>query len=191
MDHPRLRGEKSMILQSSFLNMGSPPLARGKGSLIDYISIMTGITPACAGKRPKFSSVTSLMPDHPRLRGEKLGSGSCSRLQRGSPPLARGKEVNISSAKVIEGITPACAGKRCLPSSTTKPARDHPRLRGEKSGRFPARAFWRGSPPLARGKECRLRRRPRRHRITPACAGKRLKGSLNISFLRRSRSVFI
>ena len=49
-DHPRLRGEKEVLLSERYERPGSPPLARGKA--IDQQKVLKpkGITPACAGK---------------------------------------------------------------------------------------------------------------------------------------------
>ena len=50
-DHPRLRGEQenAMLILQHFA--GSPPLARGTGFSIATKSVISGITPACAGNR--------------------------------------------------------------------------------------------------------------------------------------------
>ena len=70
-DHPRLRGEKSLIgLLSAFL-MGSPPLTRGKASKKNLIISSCRITPAYAGKSGFCEKIQKLSKDHPRLRGEK------------------------------------------------------------------------------------------------------------------------
>ena len=50
-DHPRLRGEKPLSALPGNGRAGSPPLARGKGLLIQSHGLGQGITPACAGKR--------------------------------------------------------------------------------------------------------------------------------------------
>ena len=49
-DHPRLRGEKSAKMESSRLQVGSPPLTRGKVLPFSTLGIGTRITPAYAGK---------------------------------------------------------------------------------------------------------------------------------------------
>ena len=51
-DHPRLCGEKSTNREGGAPTKGSPPPMRGK-AVIDYAtSVIWGITPAYAGKRP-------------------------------------------------------------------------------------------------------------------------------------------
>ena len=51
----------------------------------------------------------------------------------GSPPRMRGKGIADDEARAAVGITPACAGKSCPDGYTPCPARDHPRVCGEKS----------------------------------------------------------
>ena len=73
------------------------------------------------------------------------------------------------------GITPACAGKRNTSSAWEQTERDHPRMCGEKRSRRHHLVAEQGSPPRMRGKgNAPLRVLPD-PRITPACAGKRLR----------------
>ncbi len=71
-DHPRLRGEKAYESTQKTIDRGSPPLARGKAGRKSCHTIVTGITPACAGKSLPSSRFVCKTRDHPRLRGEKL-----------------------------------------------------------------------------------------------------------------------
>ena len=163
-----------MILQSSFLNMGSPPLARGKVVTTITASGNERITPACAGKSGLGYTSLCMRWDHPRLRGEKIFIHLNHWRAQGSPPLARGKERKTKEKPTCFGITPACAGKREGMFDCEDVIRDHPRLRGEKLKslmRFRRRM---GSPPLARGKGFCRSPSSGKPRITPACAGKRL-----------------
>ena len=50
-DHPRMRGEKQQPVPLHRFIQGSPPHARGKDFRDDDGNLLTGITPACAGKR--------------------------------------------------------------------------------------------------------------------------------------------
>ena len=50
-DHPRVCGEKAQPRAGSRRVRGSPPRVRGKAILSIGAAIVTGITPACAGKR--------------------------------------------------------------------------------------------------------------------------------------------
>ena len=49
-DHPRLCGKKGKLSIGIRVNMGSPPLVRGKDRFAYNKMVPSGITPACAGK---------------------------------------------------------------------------------------------------------------------------------------------
>ena len=76
--------------------MGSPPLARDKYLLNSFVSIVGGITPACAGQISLAFQTKTLDGDHPRLRGTNLSKGLQMIVLMGSPPLARDKFVTVS-----------------------------------------------------------------------------------------------
>ena len=73
-------------------------------------------------------------------------------------------------------ITPAYAGKRSSSHGLKVCVKDHPRLRGEKENQYHPIEALQGSPPLTRGKDYLCCRRNRSTRITPAYAGKSLRG---------------
>ena len=50
-DHPRACGEKSKMVASALMALGSPPRVRGKVDLSIHKGCLLGITPARAGKR--------------------------------------------------------------------------------------------------------------------------------------------
>ena len=172
MNHPRVRGEKFIEQLALDLPRGSPPRARGKVERKGKNSALTGITPACAGKRSPYTVTFGRSWDHPRVRGEKWSAIWPVAWRWGSPPRARGKAQNREMQKGEKGITPACAGKSASFASSTAPAKDHPRVRGEKAAIGQKGDIGLGSPPRARGKVFD----PAKHfldlRITPACAGK-------------------
>ena len=70
-------------------------------------------------------------------------------------------------------ITPAHAGKRPQKTAGQQTGGDHPRTRGEKKHRQHHKFPDEGSPPHTRGKGSVYPGTYRRHRITPAHAGKR------------------
>ena len=70
-DHPRVCGEKTLILAVSFVGLGSPPRVRGKVHFCFCGSHCVGITPACAGKSAVMLCQTPDRKDHPRVCGEK------------------------------------------------------------------------------------------------------------------------
>ena len=49
-DHPRVCGEKTLMLAFAPATPGSPPRVRGKGIVLSGLLACRGITPACAGK---------------------------------------------------------------------------------------------------------------------------------------------
>ena len=50
-DHPRVCGEKSLLMKLMCFMVGSPPRVRGKGAVPSAPVAAPRITPACAGKR--------------------------------------------------------------------------------------------------------------------------------------------
>ena len=53
-DHPRVCGEKWGRIDKRIARKGSPPRMRGKVTLLDFVHIKAGITPAYAGKSLKI-----------------------------------------------------------------------------------------------------------------------------------------
>ena len=134
-----------------------------------------GITPACAGKSFGFPSSRLVGWDHPRVCGEKCFPLSDQQRFEGSPPRVRGKVVHGRGKVGPRRITPACAGKSCYFFSTHTKSPDHPRVCGEKGKKADCIRETGGSPPRVRGKGSASWTVNRKQRITPACAGKRLK----------------
>ena len=118
--------------------------------------------------------------DHPRVCGEKAGMGVQHHKRRGSPPRVRGKGTRTHACTRVYRITPACAGKSEAKEFACKDGRDHPRVCGEKHFPHGISITLRGSPPRVRGKESPSDKFKFDCRITPACAGKRLKRSHSI-----------
>ena len=149
---------------------------RGKVYSKGVGQIYSGITPACAGKRPACPAESALVEDHPRVCGEKLRLSLFFASSLGSPPRVRGKADVRRRGAYTSRITPACAGKRHSDCTGNSAHRDHPRVCGEKlSCRCPVLSRL-GSPPRVRGKGAMPDGIAGHHRITPACAGKREKG---------------
>ena len=109
-DHPRLRGEYTLIKDAEEWETGSPPLARGILLWVAGCACASGITPACAGNTLEVQALQIVDGDHPRLRGEYHRAKQKSILKMGSPPLARGILWNLVKTLIDIGITPACAG---------------------------------------------------------------------------------
>ena len=111
-DHPRLCGEKLLVLFFLMIQLGSPPPMRGKVFPVRCIVHGHRITPAYAGKSILDYSRLWRSEDHPRLCGEKLCPFSFARLFLGSPPPMRGKVIFFLLFVMGLRITPAYAGKR-------------------------------------------------------------------------------
>ena len=87
---------------------------RGKVCFLGCISVLTGITPAYAGKSYLIGTGLSDTKDHPRVCGEKTVLDLSRLVEQGSPPRMRGKADPPSARFRVHGITPAYAGKRVL-----------------------------------------------------------------------------
>ncbi len=153
---------------------------RGKGPPQLLRCRVKGITPACAGKRPGWECSTTKDGDHPRVCGEKLFRCVFLSFLQGSPPRVRGKAGDHFPDGTKMGITPACAGKSFPKSLLMKLMWDHPRVCGEKIVLVIVFCSLMGSPPRVRGKGPSSGSTMQIPRITPACAGKRLKRSHSI-----------
>lgn len=156
---------------------GLPPHVRGKETRQAGLLRAPGITPAYAGKRCKDGQDFVAVEDHPRVCGEKFVAPFCRYFTAGSPPRMRGKVDEEVGNKLRFGITPAYAGKSPRVPMPMTPAKDHPRVCGEKPCNLLFSFCHPGSPPRMRGKVNLSQKPMRGGRITPAYAGKRLKRS--------------
>ena len=120
-DHPRMCGEKKSFANSIEMELGSPPHVRGKVFAPSCSTAGSRITPACAGKRPRFFVCFLVTRDHPRMCGEKESFPVRGHHHMGSPPHVRGKACAICTFPLPQRITPACAGKRLKRSRSTVP----------------------------------------------------------------------
>ena len=166
-------GEKMMKAGSNCAMLGSPPRMRGKAELGHAQQLLSGITPAYAGKSLKFCERCALGKDHPRVCGEKLTRHLTASGGRGSPPRMRGKVLAALVLPSPTRITPAYAGKSVAHFGLMQLVRDHPRVCGEKLFLPEPHPVGTGSPPRMRGKGCSAGKTNWTIRITPAYAGKR------------------
>ena len=171
-DHPRMCGEKMMKAGSNCAMLGSPPRMRGKAELGHAQQLLSGITPAYAGKSLKFCERCALGKDHPRVCGEKLTRHLTASGGRGSPPRMRGKVLAALVLPSPTRITPAYAGKSVAHFGLMQLVRDHPRVCGEKLFLPEPHPVGTGSPPRMRGKVIMANIYSLYNRITPAYAGK-------------------
>ena len=146
---------------------------RGKEIHLGEIDLQDRITPAYAGKRPRFSGSLRPTGDHPRVCGEKLFDNPKIDNSQGSPPRMRGKVPEAPLSRLQIGITPAYAGKSACRCFCNVVYGDHPRVCGEKGIANLSVNSMPGSPPRMRGKGLRKQLSSARPGITPAYAGKR------------------
>ena len=172
VDHPRPCGEKAYAHPARFAIPGSPPPMRGKAAGTARHLMGVGITPAHAGKSPRFKPPCKNGEDHPRPCGEKYLIGVVGAVVPGSPPPMRGKARIKRRAWRMKWITPAHAGKSFYMGRACARAQDHPRPCGEKFDCEIQRTRLIGSPPPMRGKGLIFDADVAAFRITPAHAGK-------------------
>ena len=106
---------------------------RGKVGSMRRSASPCRITPAYAGKSVADIGSIRANKDHPRVCGEKNGTGTNQPLGIGSPPRMRGKAAQQYSGKPPIRITPAYAGKSDMRLFVHQSNQDHPRVCGEKT----------------------------------------------------------
>jgi hypothetical protein len=150
-DHPRGRGEHISGSGTPYPQWGPSPRARGAPDVPEQLRAPLGTIPAGAGSTGGVWGRPSAAWDHPRGRGEHglLHQPPCQ--VAGPSPRARGALGRPDHHLGYGGTIPAGAGSTDHPSNDDRPARDHPRGRGEHS-----RFAWRqarpaGPSPRARG----------------------------------------
>ena len=117
-DHPRMRGEHSLIFIVFLLCGGSSPHARGALVACAVALAVCGIIPACAGSTTTRWDASRASRDHPRMRGEHASWQTASTARWGSSPHARGALRRRSPRPASSGIIPACAGSTAPCSRT-------------------------------------------------------------------------
>ena len=150
-DHPRIRGEHPIAAKPDNLVMGSSPHTRGALEQRRRPPCGAGIIPAYAGSTPTCPKSSRKGTDHPRIRGEHMGTQSCELTCLGSSPHTRGAHGTATPPQRLSGIIPAYAG------STRRETAIY--------------TIGLGSSPHTRGAPRRRRRHEDRRRIIPAYAG--------------------
>ena len=150
-DHPRSRGEHMPVPATSCHGSGPSPLARGARTSAPQTSATEGTIPARAGSTTMHRRQLRRPPDHPRTRGEHLNLPAHIASNMGPSPLARGAHVRDRSKRALVGTIPARAGSTHRGLSGVGSHADHPRSRGEHTGRKCRMKAATGPSPLARG----------------------------------------
>ena len=135
-------------------------------------ALMSGITPAGAGKTAINLNALQILKDHPRRCGENRLIRASRHPATGSPPQVRGKLFGFRPQKSQRRITPAGAGKTVRSTPCLYLCWDHPRRCGENTIFFVHMRQRVGSPPQVRGKPTLQPYGAAWTGITPAGAGK-------------------
>ncbi len=149
--HPRMRGERRQQADPALDPPGSSPHARGTPAPRGAGPPGRRFIPACAGNARGFDAEQGRVEVHPRMRGERLSSGSDAAARPGSSPHARGTRGVRRNRGVGVRFIPACAGNALPPVAMCGLIEVHPRMRGERATDQPADSTRAGSSPHARG----------------------------------------
>ena len=109
-DHPRIRGNHSILPSYTDSYPGSPPHTREPHLHCLLVAFRFRITPAYAGTTPRALSLCLPAWDHPRIRGNHHAICDALGLYEGSPPHTREPRNENLPERVRRGITPAYAG---------------------------------------------------------------------------------
>ena len=150
-DHPRARGEHSIMRSRFSVLVGSSPRMRGTPSADWADRRCWGIIPAHAGNTRRYSHVSETCWDHPRACGEHMPPSCSMLIVEGSSPHMRGTHRRTARAGRHVGIIPAHAGNTIPTSPFRCSCRDHPRACGEHEGGQPQCFRFKGSSPRMRG----------------------------------------
>ena len=136
-DHPRIRGEHEGLGQWSRRDTGSSPHTRGARPVDGHVAAADGIIPAYAGSTGWIPPGRRRCKDHPRIRGEHHRERQVVAGVGGSSPHTRGAPALDVGGAQLDGIIPAYAGSTESSDRGRRVGGDHPRIRGEHSGRTP------------------------------------------------------
>ena len=150
----------------------TPPLTRGRHSLLTRIGGAPRNTPAYAGKTHSFSFVSLIFEKHPRLRGEDMPLRFEVDPSPETPPLTRGRPASVRFLPAIKETPPLTRGRRQRKRNGKRRGRKHPRLRGEDFCPSRGQSWLKETPPLTRGRHGQILSHGLDTRNTPAYAGK-------------------
>ena len=179
-DHPRIRGEHRPSLSHISPRPGSSPHTRGAQVVAEPRPQERRIIPAYAGSTRSPREARIPASDHPRIRGEHGGRAARYCSPAGSSPHTRGAPSGRRGPERDGGIIPAYAGSTGRASSASKRPADHPRIRGEHPGPWPASHHTEGSSPHTRGARRHPGSRVQGGGIIPAYAGSTQPGGSRV-----------
>ena len=129
--HPRRRGEHRLLAELIWIKHGSSPQARGTLSALYARYRNRWFIPAGAGNTTAPHNILSLLPVHPRRRGEHKIEPWGAWRDNGSSPQARGTLQIELQSRQCKRFIPAGAGNTRHRSHPKVYSTVHPRRRGE------------------------------------------------------------
>src|SRR5690606_4007030 len=173
-DHPRVRGEHSIVAVATSSSGGPSPRARGARFRRDHFQALFGTIPACAGSTTERQVTEAQGRDHPSVRGEHRPPPGGTGRRPGPSPRARGARTLVPNDGGPHGTIPACAGSTHERPGASATCRDHPRVRGEHWVSARAARSQAGPSPRARGAPPSAAAPRGPGGTIPACAGSTL-----------------
>ena len=160
-DHPRMRGEHhGTTLGRHLLNRIIPACAGSTSNGHVSDEGFSGSSPHARGALALFAGHGRLLRDHPRMRGEHSTEDGEAFIWRRIIPACAGSTCPPSLVcPTLMGSSPHARGARTQKTGNHRPAKDHPRMRGEHH-----RRQGRGQQPFG---------------IIPACAGSTLNQAVS------------
>ena len=129
--HPRARGEHDLASFHVINGHGSSPRSRGTLMMLLDSILSRRFIPALAGNMGALSVCQTVVPVHPRARGEHNGKEFPHSRDRGSSPRSRGTCGVGWTPWILWRFIPALAGNINLSSGGCYVIAVHPRARGE------------------------------------------------------------
>ncbi len=169
--HPRVCGERAVMVMSSCALIGSSPRVRGTRPPAPPMQIPGRFIPACAGNAALLMVEPGSAAVHPRVCGERSASFLVNSGRSGSSPRVRGTHRRLLAILIKRRFIPACAGNACKARGNPGLFSVHPRVCGERPKLNPPLAATGGSSPRVRGTLACPAARAALCRFIPACAG--------------------
>ena len=181
--HPRIRGERPVVVQAATGADGSSPHTRGTHGGSERGRAAFRFIPAYAGNATGGRETWSHSTVHPRIRGERPKVNCEAAYAAGSSPHTRGTLRKLISPHGSFRFIPAYAGNAQMPGPISRPHAVHPRIRGERSPPRTASMPHFGSSPHTRGTPRLAHDAGRIERFIPAYAGNATISSLSFLHL--------
>ena len=149
--HPRRRGEHTSRRSDASRANGSSPQARGTPGNRPGHRRCYRFIPAGAGNTGESQDVITVVPVHPRRRGEHQLVRDLDHPTNGSSPQARGTPSTTPATRATRRFIPAGAGNTHRGANVDSTYTVHPRRRGEHPAVLRSAISAIGSSPQARG----------------------------------------